>query len=745
LLRCGPGFGRGIPITSKLSTQLRISVTNFHSACLLLSALFLPAFAAADHLPEIIVFGHAEQRIDAIDSDTVAMPAPDSAGFMKRIPGGNVNYNGPLSGQTQYHGLFGPRMSVRIDGMYVYSGGPNWMDLPLHYVPAVFLESLYVPRGIASVGSGAGIGGYVEAHTKTSRFTDKPAFSAQGSASVKSHSVDAGRDLGALMGIADNHHRFHALAATEQGDDIDTARGDVTPTQYARGFFGVGYGLRYGEHELSFEVRHDQTDDSGNPTLPMDMSVFDADLFNLGYHGRWNSLKLDARVFYTRIDHRMTNYILRSPPDFSSLPLPPFAGTERRFVEADSDGLGWVLKASLPLAGGSFNFGTDGHAGENNAEVFDPDFAPFFVTNFNNAKTDVYGVFCEWQGNFTNRWAVELGLRYNRVEASTDDVDAFPARIAALFPPGSPPQAVRVLRDRFNALDREQSDDNVDWVAKLGYTLNEATRLELGVARKTRSPSYVERYLWVPLEVNSGLGDGNNYDGDVGLDPEVSHQVELALDWRSGRIYLQPRGFYRRIDDYMQGAPLPMNAFNMPIIGVSANANGDPTPLQFANVDAELYGFDIAWGIRINQAWRIDGLINYTRGERRDIDDDLFRIAPLNTRLAVTYDRPRWFATVEGVFYARQDNISQTITNDPANPNNSNAETPGYGIINLFGQYRALDERLSLMFGVENVFDNFYIDHLSGFNRVAGSAVPVGRRLPGPGRNLFANISLTWE
>ena len=48
---------------------------------------------------------------------------------------------------------------------------------------------------------------------------------------------------------------------------------------------------------------------------------------------------------------------------------------------------------------------------------------------------------------------------------------------------------------------------------------------------KTRAPSYIERYLWIPLNVNAGLGDGNNYIGNIDLDPEWSNQFELGLDW----------------------------------------------------------------------------------------------------------------------------------------------------------------------------------------------------------------------
>ena len=68
--------------------------------------------------------------------------APDSAEMMRLIPGGGVVNNGPLSGQVQYRGMFGNRVGVQIDDMYVAPGGPNWMDPPLHYAPRMLVESL---------------------------------------------------------------------------------------------------------------------------------------------------------------------------------------------------------------------------------------------------------------------------------------------------------------------------------------------------------------------------------------------------------------------------------------------------------------------------------------------------------------------------------------------------------------------------------------------------------------------------
>ena len=75
-------------------------------------------------------------------------------------------------------------------------------------------------------------------------------------------------------------------------------------------------------------------------------------------------------------------------------------------------------------------------------------------------------------------------------------------------------------------------------------------------ARKTRSPHYLERFAWLPLEVTAGLADGNNYVGDVDLDPEISYEVELGLDWRGSALFVAPRAFYRNVDDYIQGVPV---------------------------------------------------------------------------------------------------------------------------------------------------------------------------------------------
>ncbi|HKK16103.1 MAG TPA: TonB-dependent receptor, partial [Gammaproteobacteria bacterium] len=603
----------------------------------------------ADHpeeLPDMAVQG---QRLEGfgdyiLDPDFYGNAAPDSAGLLRHVPGASFNDNGPISGQPQYRGMYGPRMNVRIDNMYVNSGGPNWMDPPLHYMPSSLLESIEVYRGIAPVSSGSGIGGYIEAKTKSSHFTADKEFSFHGDMSVTGRSVDEGYSVGGLLSLANRNHRLHVLGDRDDGGDLEFGDGEISATEHERDIYGFGYAYRTGNHEAGFDYRHQDTGNTGTPSLPLDIAFFDTNIFRGDYKGQLGKVKIEAGLSYSDIEHQMDNFSLRSPTDFFAL---NGVAVDPRFVNAGSDSLGYSLKGTMPFGKGDLKLGFDGKLDEHDATVFNPDQASFFVTNFNDATHDEYSFFAETLQKLNERFDLELGVRYTRVETDAGDVDAIVTPGGGIAPP------VAMLRDRFNAADRSREDDNVDWVARLDYHASDNLTVELGFARKTRSPYYIERYAWIPLEVNAGLGDGNNYVGNINLDPEVSHQVELGLDWQFDRFYFSPRGFYRRVDDYIQGVPVTDST----IITVGG-VNGDATPLQFANVDAELYGADANWGIMLSNRWQLDGVISYVRGKRRDIGDNLYRIAPLNANFSLTHHRATWQATLESVFVARQENIS---------------------------------------------------------------------------------------
>ena len=662
-------------------------------------------------ISEVVVYGtkKANDPRTNIDPRHIALSKPDVTDLVSRVPGANVVTNGPVSGQVQYRGMNGPRLKVQLDNMYFNSGGPNLMEPPLHYMPEPILDQLSVVRGIAPVSAGTSLGGMVKAKTKSSVFGSGDEPLVQVDVSASGRSVNDGYSAGGLMGLGTSKYRVHVLGSSEGGGDTQVDGGEIIPTAFEREVYGAGIGIRLGVHELGFGYRRHNTDHAGNPVLPMDMQETGADIFNLTYGGAWGDAAIDAQVFYSNVDHDMDNFSQRTPPANPMM---------NRFSASKAEELGFKLSAAWPLERGELTVGVDGHYAQNNMNIVNPSNAMFFVRNINDAEHDSTGGFIEWDGRATGIDML-LGARYTHIDTDADDV----------FVGLALPAAALALAAGFNGRDRSKSDDNFDLAGRFRYGVADHLDLTFGLGRKTRSPFYIERYIWLPIEASAGLADGNNYVGNPRLDPEVSYEIEAGFDWDVGTAYLMPRAFYRSIDDYIQGMPI----MDMNTVMVST-MNGDATPLQFTNVDAELYGADATWGYVFGSRWHVDGVVTYVRGRRRDTADDLYRITPLRATAALSYMGDGWSLTVEGVGVAEQEKVSAT---------NGETRTGGHGLLNIHGEWQ-VNANATVTAGIENALDHRYADHLAGFNRVTGSDVPVGARLPGAGLNAFIRVGFVY-
>lgn len=698
-------------IPLELRTRPARTAAASASLVLLSSLCAVPLNATADHDPlRITIEGGTEAAVSVfpVDIENTPETTADTAALLKQAPGANVNRNGPLTGIVQYRGMYGQRINTVVDGMHIITGGPNGMDPPLSYIPRSHLEALNVIRGIAPVSSGVEtLGGTVIARSKRSNFAVRDGITPGLELNSGTASADSSGFVDATGSVATRQHRLDVFASRERGSNYEFGSGKVKPTRFERNNFGSGYGFRTGGHEFSFDVRRNETDPTGTPSLPMDIVNINTTLAQGEYRGQVNGTNVHGQLYWSDVDHKMSNYELRTPP---TNPMTQVAMT--RLNNATSDGTGYRLDAEFHLGGGNLLLGTDGHLADHDSVVTDPVNMPSFrVVNFNDVERNLYGFFGEWNRAIAKDWELQLGARYNRVDMDAGQVS-------------SSMMMFNALANRFNSADRSKTDGNVDVLAKLIHRLSKQLSVDIEAGRKTRSPSYQERYLWIPIEATNGLADGNVYVGDIDLDPETAYEIGVGARWRSAKFYLEPRLFYRYVDDYIQGVP----ATDPLVTAVQPNA------LQFANVDARLYGADTPFGMAINHNWTIDGVVSYVRGEREDINDDLYRIAPLNGRARLTYRQPDWWAAVEGVAYAKQNKVSKT---------NNETKSDSYQLLNLSAGMEAW-RSLSLSIGVDNVFDENYADHLSGINRVIGTDVPVGERVPGYGRNYFASINLKY-
>ena len=633
----------------------------------------------------------------------------DTATVLKDIPGANVNANGALTGIAQYRGMYGDRISVVIDHLGIVSGGPNAMDAPLSYVSPMITDGLTVVRGIPAVSlAPEAIGGHIAAELARGEFatqaTDLSGFVGSRYAANGNLATSAAR-----LTLAGTDHKVSMLVEVDDGDDVATPVGTIRPSRFHRERMDLSYAFA-GERAslLVFAGRLD-TDDTGTPALPMDIRYITTDLAGIhaGFEAndKWS---LSARVAWNDVEHLMDNFGLREAPA-------PMA-QRQNFTTGTGGQL--RLSGTLALDASTLEVGVDATRADHDATITNPNNAMFRIANFNDVSRDVSSAFVEWRRDMASG-EIELGLRGTRVAAEAGIVGA-----AGIM--GEMAGQVEELASDFNAADRSLSWSNVDALVRYRLTSESGTEWRFELGRKSRAPSYQELFLWLPLQATGGLADGRNYIGDLSLDAERSSEIVAGIGREFGRVSMSPQIFYRRVDGYIQGEV----STNMTANRVSMMMSGLPA-LQFANVDATIWGGDIAWRVGLTDNWYVDGIASYVRGERRDVDDNLYRLAPPNASVGLTWHTDALKLTTELVGYARQAHVSAY---------NNEQATPGYGLVNAMFEWNP-GEWLRLEARVDNLLDRAYQDHVAGINRASGSDIPVGVRLYGTGRTVALGIA----
>jgi iron complex outermembrane receptor protein len=664
----------------------------------------------------VVVTGVRLQQDMTLNISEVARPGQDNSDLMRLFPGGNRNANGQLSRISQYRGLIGQQNRVAIDGLGYTPDCPNWMDTPLSSIPQSLTGSITLFRGLGSVDAlEEGLGGAIRIESLGVEFSQDPAWSSFGSAEAGGGSNGPAWNAALFTGMRNQDNVFDVAVSKDVGDDYEFAGGTARATEYDREQFRLGYArrLRSGAFRLGAVIN--RTGPSGAPALPMDIRYIDSEQYRFGLETAAGPGRLDVQLSRLSVDHAMDNFTLRPPPVRMGKP---------GYRQSAPFGETWTGKLSyrMQMRDVAVLLGMDANRDTHTAEIKDPSNDRFFILNFNDIERQRSGAFAvvTWP---VGAWELEADLRYNRVGMEAGEVGGY------LGMPSPQQERLEKLAADFNASNRSRSDDH--WIAafKASRKLSGNLRLNAGFGRKMRSPSYQERYLWLPMESTAGLADGRTYIGDVALKPEKSLEVTLGLDWSHGAFELTPEAFLRDIADSIQGVPSTnpvANAFSMMM-------SGSP-PLQYANVDAEMYGFDMGYRWDPPGAWLLRGNISYVRGKRSDVEDNLYRIAPLSSFLELRYERDDWFIGAENVAAGRQDRVAAY---------NQETETAGWGVLNLRVGLR-LGKPFQLGFVVENVFDKLYQDHLGGYNRVMESDVPVGTRLYSKGRNCYLRLSVNW-
>ena len=358
-----------------------------------------------------------EIRTDLSNNPT---PSADSAEVLKRMPGANANGNGPITGIAQYRGMFGDRISVKLDSAPTLTGGPNAMDTPLSYAPSGLLSDLVIFRGITPVSQAQeSIGGHMVAKLNRGSFTHSPEPNTSGYAVFQQNNNGQQANTDVQLVNANNQHKISLLGSYNEGDNFSSGDNKtVNGTQYQRERYDLSYGSKTSTHEfLIFAGRHNVAN-SGTPALAMDIINVNTDMAGLNLSADLDNSRifseLNLAIAWANVNHGMDNHSLRKQPPMTM---------KYRHNQADAENLSWSIDTLLPLTAGELKLGIDSNLQTHDSLITNPTNDHFEVNNFVDSERDSLGVFAELNGN-QNHWNYQVGYRHNHIELNSATVGA---------------------------------------------------------------------------------------------------------------------------------------------------------------------------------------------------------------------------------------------------------------------------------------------------------------------------------
>lgn len=671
-----------------------------------------PSSAPTAGAPAATVAGEAIARRQA--------SGPDAVSLLLGEPGVGVQAGGGTTALPVVRGMADDRMLVTVDGAEATAFCPNHMNPPGSYVLAGAVASIALSPTLSPVSAGGdNIGGVIAITTRG------PVFAAtgeglrrEGEASFTYRSVVDGGSASARASIAGERLSLGLESAWARGENYRSGYGrDVLSTEYESYEGAVTLAARTDQGVVSLRAGRQFTPYQGFPNQRMDMTENASRFADLRYDGAYAWGDVTARASWRDVDHEM-NFL-------------PDKGGDMPMLTHGVD-LGLALAVTLPAGqDASLALGLD--VRRTDLDDWWPPVAgsmmmgPNRYLNINNGSRERAGLWAEWTGPLGGYWTGVAGLRLERVETNAGDVQPYSWT-------GMMNAADIAAATVFNARDRERRDDVADVTLLARWDPSEAVSLELGYARKTRTPNLYERYAWGMGQMSAAMtslaGDANAWVGDMDLRPETANNLgaTLRLSSPTANRQLTVSLFHAEIEDYVDADP----------IGVFGPGGGFAR-LRFANHDARMQGVEVGgradlWTIGGFAPAVLTGSVSWVRGENRDTGDDLYHMAPLTTRVNLEQPLGAWTAVAELELVGEKDRVN-ALRNEPV--------TDAYALFNLRGVWRPT-ERLRFDVAVENLFDEAYDLPLGGVSFgdfKAGGMVPPIAALPGPGRSL--NLGLT--
>ncbi|MCG3168394.1 MAG: hemin receptor [Rhodocyclaceae bacterium] len=679
-----------------------------------IAAAFLPtalhAQAAETTLTPVSVTakGYAAEDLDTpvssttLDRDEILRRNAQNPGeALRGEPGLAVASDGAQGQNPVIRGLKKESVVLLVDGMRLNSAQPagavaSFMSLGL-------ADRIEVVKGPASVLYGTGaLGGAINVLLPQARFEPGAKFSAAASYDSASRGV---RGTG-VLNASGGDHALMLGASLARINDYKAPDGRVDRTGYDSDSFIGQYRFRIDNaQQLRFSLQRHEDEDvwypgsaKAHPSALVRSTIVRSPeqarmLAEVGYSRKGageSPLNFDVRAYRQEMERRIYAWSDTRRLDISRTHV--FFTTDG--VDAKAD---WLVHPQHLLSFGA-NYWKMGASPERFL-ANPPTFATVRRDPFDDGRLSVFGVYVQDDMRF-GKLNVLAALRHDTVKGEA----------AAMANPANP--ALKIT----NNLDRRDSA----FSGSLGaiYEADPLLRPYANLSRAFRAGEMRERYE------SSPRGDGYYYAGNPQIKPEISTQFEIGLKGQSERAGYQVALWRNRIADYMSGLDISGTARAVTVCG-AANAAACKETVNISQVT--LHGFEAQGKWQFSRGHWLKAGFSLVRGTNDALDEPLFQMPA--DELSLGWEggvAANWTMDVTGRFVRRQNRVATVFSRGSEN------KTGGFATADVGATWRYAKSQ-SLRFGVKNLFDREYHEHLT--EGVSGQEIHM------PGRSLV----LTWK
>lgn len=662
------------------------------------------------------------QPVSIISGDELKQKHAHSLGeTLSSEPGINNTHFANVAGSPIVRGLGGPRVKITQNGL---DTGDVSRGSPDHAVTTETstAEQIEVLRGPATLlyGSGA-IGGVI--NVVDNRIPTEPVYGLQGtvngSLSSNNENKEASYDLQVGNGtwalytdafIRDAGDYETASFINDEGERVDAidnsfveAQGGTLGASYQfdSGFFGVSYqGLSqdygipgHGHHGDAHEEENLGETHSNEPHEAHEpYANLEQDRIQLA--GQWRTPftgieQIDFRGAITDYQHQEIegNAVATQ---FENKQKEVRLTARHQELAGWSGAIGWQWDISDKSAVGE--------------EAFTPD-----------TSRRTQGLFWVAEQEFGSHH-VDLGARYERTTLASDSW-----RLST-----------------FNALSAS---------AGYLYHFDKHTSVSVNFSHAERAPSGTEVFsngnhfatrtyeLGLGYELHEEASGEYHVDAaEQGIETERSNNIDLGVHYETDAFHANFNVFYNRVDDFIYDDFIGLTSDKLHSHdehhgeGHSEEAHEHADALQvvqFSQLDAELYGYELELAWQLNDAWSLHSFSDYTRAKQRD-GDSLARIPAQRLGAEVRYQAHSWDGSLGYTRYFSQDKVAA-----------NESETDAYGLlnarVNLYPDWLA-NYGATLYLKGENLTDELGLVHSSYLKEDA----------PVMGRRFQAGVSITF-